>query len=305
MASNSDRVRMVLDFLNGVQAPSEIVQQVQDDPKYESSSPRAYGVRPGLAQRMLDTRNDLPKKQFESLAQVEAIRGLGDDTLHDLFKSITGASPPPSGDPSRKAPMADLLMAAEMLRRSGKHSGVSASGSGGKAGHRLGRTPAHGPVDSDQSGEGQEDTDARDDATEQANQTAKYGKGAWRIWLPPAAMLVVGVGTGWFLRGQPPVGPSVVRLDPSFYTTLDSLVNRNVAHDNDSALILLANALTNWSPTIVVTGGSDARDAGGPLAFEHSIEIDRLAGDTIAARCLMEGVTVKVESSVPSMEPSR
>lgn len=324
MASNAERVLLVLDFLNGVQTPEEIVERVRDDPEYESRSEQAYGVRPRLAGRILDTRGELPNRQFESLDQLEAVHGLGPDTLHDIFKSVTGGSPPPHGDPSRTMPIADLLpLATEFLRQSGQH-GAGGPGSRGEAGQGagamegteratgradpgatgpVGRSSGSGPAP----GSSESNLDDPEDVAKQAEGTAKYGKGAWRIWLPPAAMLVVGIAVGWFLRGQPTGGgPSVVQLDPRFYSTLDSLVNRNVTHDNDSALILLANALTNWPLTVEVTGGSDSRNAEVPLAFGHSIEIDRLAGDTIAARCLMEGVTVKVASRpIPSMEPSR
>jgi hypothetical protein len=152
-----------------------------------------------------------------------------------------------------------------------------------------------------------DDDRSPDNAGHKEEQAARYGKGAWRIWLPPAAMLVVGIAIGWFLRGKPVDGgsrSSVMQLDPSFYSTLDSLVNRTGA-SNDSALILLAAALDNWPPPVVVTRGPVSRDADVPLSFGHTIEMVRV-DDAIEAQCLMEGVTVKRESRpVSSIEPSR
>lgn len=81
-----------LKFFNAVQTPEEIVDRVVDDPDFDIGPPRAYGIRISLARRILSVRDSLPNGQFTSLAQVDAIRGVGDDTWHDILYSFPDIS---------------------------------------------------------------------------------------------------------------------------------------------------------------------------------------------------------------------
>jgi hypothetical protein len=78
----------ILIFFNNVTNFQEIVDQIKDDPKFGKSSKKAYGVRKKLAQRILSSRNRLPKKQFQSLEQLDSIKGMGKDTMHDVVVSL-------------------------------------------------------------------------------------------------------------------------------------------------------------------------------------------------------------------------
>jgi hypothetical protein len=82
--------RELLNFLNRAASPGEISEHISDDASFGSSSGRAYGVRRSLAQRILDVRDQLPQRLFESLEQVDAVPGVGPDTLHDMLKSSSG-----------------------------------------------------------------------------------------------------------------------------------------------------------------------------------------------------------------------
>jgi hypothetical protein len=80
----------LLDFLNRAKSASEIVRRIGDDPDFGPPSERAYGVRPSLAQRILEERDRLPNRRFESLEQVDDVRGVGPDTLHDMLARFQG-----------------------------------------------------------------------------------------------------------------------------------------------------------------------------------------------------------------------
>jgi NAD-dependent deacetylase len=77
----------VLRFLNAATA-DEIERAVRDDPGFGSGSPRAYGVRPRLAARIVSVRDAAFGGQFTRLADVDAIFGMGPDTLHDLLAAL-------------------------------------------------------------------------------------------------------------------------------------------------------------------------------------------------------------------------
>ena len=84
----SESTEHILSFFNNVTDYKEIVEHIQDDPKFGKSSKKAYGIRKSLAQRILNTRGKLPKKKFQSIDQLNSIRGIGKDTLHDIIDSI-------------------------------------------------------------------------------------------------------------------------------------------------------------------------------------------------------------------------
>ena len=78
----------VIDFFNQVTEPDQIVARIRDDPEFGIESPRAYGVRPTLARRILEVRDTLPGGRFESIGQIDDIYGVGPDTLHDILESF-------------------------------------------------------------------------------------------------------------------------------------------------------------------------------------------------------------------------
>ncbi len=75
----------ILDFVNGVTDPLEIVAKVRDDPDYGGRSSRAYGIRPSLARRIIAARDGQPGGRFVSVDQIQSVRGVGPDTFHDLL----------------------------------------------------------------------------------------------------------------------------------------------------------------------------------------------------------------------------
>ena len=79
----------VLTFFNQVREPKEIVDAIRDDPLFGSDSRQAYGIRPALAKRILQARDQLPDGHFTRLGQLASIRGVGADTLHDVLFSFT------------------------------------------------------------------------------------------------------------------------------------------------------------------------------------------------------------------------
>lgn len=77
----------ILRFLNAATA-DEIRRAVTDDPRFGLGPPRAYGIRRKLAARIVTVRDDRYQGRFSELSQVDAIYGMGPDTLHDLFSAL-------------------------------------------------------------------------------------------------------------------------------------------------------------------------------------------------------------------------
>ncbi|MCP4308892.1 MAG: helix-hairpin-helix domain-containing protein [bacterium] len=77
-----------LEFFNSVTTPDQIVQRIHDDPLRDAShgeaEPYAYGIRPSLAQEILDVRERFGGR-FNSIDQIDAIGGMGPDTEHDIL----------------------------------------------------------------------------------------------------------------------------------------------------------------------------------------------------------------------------
>jgi len=101
-----ENAEQILFFFNNVTNFQDIVDQIKDDPKFGKSSKKAYGVRKKLAQRILSSRNRLPKKQFQSLEQLDSIKGIGKDTMHDIVVSLGRKIKPGDVTPMK---LADIL----------------------------------------------------------------------------------------------------------------------------------------------------------------------------------------------------
>lgn len=75
----------ILDFFNHVTEARQIVQRIKDDPAVHPER-RGYGVRLSLAERILRERDHLGG--FTSVQQIDAITGVGTDTMHDIVHSF-------------------------------------------------------------------------------------------------------------------------------------------------------------------------------------------------------------------------
>lgn len=76
----------VLRFFNTVQSPEQIVQQIVDDPTFGTGGASACGVRRDIAVRILKARAKRPGKAFSSLQEIDDVRGVGKDTMHDILR---------------------------------------------------------------------------------------------------------------------------------------------------------------------------------------------------------------------------
>jgi len=79
-----DHARRILDFFNNAQTADEITYGISDNPGFGPRSRKAFSIRHKLAQRILETRGSLPARRFESLEQIDKIRGVGKDTFEDI-----------------------------------------------------------------------------------------------------------------------------------------------------------------------------------------------------------------------------
>jgi len=86
--------KYAISFFNNVQDFAEIVEQIKDDQKFGKPSKRAYGISKNLAQKILKARERLPGKKFQSLDQLDSIRGIGKDTMHDIINTFETNSEP-------------------------------------------------------------------------------------------------------------------------------------------------------------------------------------------------------------------
>lgn len=84
-STDSLRDSSVVGFFNLAKSADEVVHAVRDDPRVGLAD-GAYGVRPSLARRILETRD--ARGGFRSLAEIDAVRGVGPDTLHDIRSSL-------------------------------------------------------------------------------------------------------------------------------------------------------------------------------------------------------------------------
>ena len=73
-----------MDFFNNAQTADEITYGISDNPAFGPRSRKAFSIRHKLAQRILEARGSLPARRFESLEQIDKIRGVGKDTFEDI-----------------------------------------------------------------------------------------------------------------------------------------------------------------------------------------------------------------------------
>ena len=78
----------ILDFFNYVHHANEICDLITDDPLFGRDSSYAYGVSLVTAKKILKKRNSLPGQIFTSVGQIDSVRGVGTDTMHDILFTL-------------------------------------------------------------------------------------------------------------------------------------------------------------------------------------------------------------------------
>lgn len=78
----------IVAFFNAADSAEAIVERVLDNPVFGTASERSYGIRRNVAERILERRALLPDGLFTSVGQIDAVLGVGEDTLQDLFWSF-------------------------------------------------------------------------------------------------------------------------------------------------------------------------------------------------------------------------
>jgi len=77
--------KAILNYFNSATKSDDLVRVIIDDPRTGKLSNRAYGMRDSVAKKILEKRNDLPNKKFTSIDQIRSVRGVGIDTLNDIY----------------------------------------------------------------------------------------------------------------------------------------------------------------------------------------------------------------------------
>ncbi|MEM9191890.1 MAG: hypothetical protein AAGF12_22145 [Myxococcota bacterium] len=111
-AATEPRATDVVEFFNRVESADEIVQTIKDDPAVHAER-KGYGVRPSLARRILETRIRLGR--FSSFDQIDAIRGVGVDTAHDIRQSVARLATLGAVDSAKLTPRAILRSRATVV----------------------------------------------------------------------------------------------------------------------------------------------------------------------------------------------
>ena len=81
---SSETNKKILDFFNKAATTEELTKIIIDDPSTGTISNRAYGMRPSVAKKVIETRSRLSNKKFTNLTQIRLIRGIGADTFKDI-----------------------------------------------------------------------------------------------------------------------------------------------------------------------------------------------------------------------------
>jgi hypothetical protein len=76
----------ILQFLNEAKNAEEIIRLVQQYLDKEGSA--GNGIGKTVAQRIIESRNQLPARRFRNLDQVDAVPGVGTDKILDIMKAL-------------------------------------------------------------------------------------------------------------------------------------------------------------------------------------------------------------------------
>ncbi len=82
--------KKILEFFNSITTPYEIRDRIKDDPNFGGSF--RYGVTLTTAKRILKERNATAEDRFTHLKQIDAIKGVGPSTLHNILYTFQIAS---------------------------------------------------------------------------------------------------------------------------------------------------------------------------------------------------------------------
>jgi hypothetical protein len=74
----------IIQFFNDAKSTDDIVGIIKDDPTFGKSD-GAYGIRTHVANNVLKARSKLPGDKFTEIKQIDAVHGIGPDTLNDIF----------------------------------------------------------------------------------------------------------------------------------------------------------------------------------------------------------------------------
>jgi len=76
----------IVDFFNAVATPEEICRVVVDDPNFEK--PLDEGIKLSIAKMIIDCRMALPGQKFTAWEQIDAIKGVGPSTWHNILTTF-------------------------------------------------------------------------------------------------------------------------------------------------------------------------------------------------------------------------
>ncbi len=109
-------VEGILEFFNDKKLTADaIVQIVQDNPlvdatgKVEKKPTKKKGIRRSLAQKIIDVRKELPDGRFRRLQQIDAIKGVGPDTMSDIITTFFGVGGRNEQDDARWYPSEEIV----------------------------------------------------------------------------------------------------------------------------------------------------------------------------------------------------
>lgn len=84
----------ILDFLNNARSPEDLAGDGKTDPDnpHDPDNWKGYSIGTTVAERILEKRTALRRSQYNSLAELEGIQGLGEDKFNDLIRVFSVSS---------------------------------------------------------------------------------------------------------------------------------------------------------------------------------------------------------------------
>ncbi len=81
--------KVILCAFNTFTEGKALSDRIIDNPHLgKTEEQMAYGLRPSVAKRVIEFRGTLPEKQFQSLSEILAVKGIGKDTFADIVYSF-------------------------------------------------------------------------------------------------------------------------------------------------------------------------------------------------------------------------
>jgi len=85
---SKSQIQAVLDFLNKAQNPSDITDIQQYKPNITEDELKSYSIGESAAANILETRKQLRSERFNSITEVLAVKGVGEDKVMDIVRCI-------------------------------------------------------------------------------------------------------------------------------------------------------------------------------------------------------------------------